>query len=391
SGSGGKTYELFRYGTTACTGGRSSQTITEPATNFTLSLTDGSTNSFKVRAIDHAGNTSADSTCYGSPLFVDTTAPASATTLTLTPTNPTNDTTPNYTWTLSGAPDIGSQEVEIYNASCGSLQETMTGLTSTDTTVNLTARTEGTWSIRVATIDNAGNRTLSTCSPNVIIDTTLPPNPVVTGFTGSSPSNATQVTVNFNESIDLPSGTKEYQVGFYNDGVCTTAIETVTVTDGGSPTFSATTTSLTPGSNDGTYKVKIVTVDNAGNTRTSPCSTLNIVRDTTPPAAPTLGAPNWATTSPTFSKNVTTNTWSLSGDTSTINIDVFDGSACTGNNLVNQVGLSNTTTSRYFNLDSAGPRYYRVTAFDAAGNSSNSCSTLLQVKQGSMGIGGDYI
>jgi hypothetical protein len=389
-GAGVSNNQIDAYASASCGGGPIATTnLPPPTSSQTVPGTDGTTYTFTVTTTDFAGNSAATSTC-SSSVLVDTTFPAApivsgANALGGGAPYLSPGTTTTGNWTVSVSGDIVGQRVELHGANCsGPLSSTT--LSSASSSSTFTALSEITYSFRVVAIDIAGNETTSTCSNNRTFDQTPPNNASFNSIVGPALSMGPNIGIVFNEGTDSNLVTN-YNVKFYNDGSCTSLIDTVNVSDDGSTTFTAT--SITPP--DGGYQIVIETIDTAGLTNSTACSGTLITLDTVSPPDPS--GVSWATATPTKQKSVNTNSWTVSGDTNTVDINLYSGGSCAGNLVNSFPGLNAGSTFNYnFNVTEANDYYFSVRAYDLAGNSSNEiCSAVLSISQEGMHVGGRYV
>ena len=257
----------------------------------------------------------------------DTTAPVIAEVTFVT--TPTNDSTPNYTFSSSEAGTI------TYGGSCSS---STTSATTGNNTITLVSLSEGTYSNCTITVtDSAGNVSNSLTITSFIVDLTAATLAEVTAVT--TPTNDSTPNYTFSSS------------------------EAGTISYGGS--CSSSTTSATTGNNtitlvslsEGTYSNCTITVtDAAGNSVTLNIS--SFVIDTT---APTV-AEVTAVTTPTTD---TTPDYTFSSDEAG---SITYGGSCSSSTT------SATTDNNTINLTSLSAGTYSnctMTVTDAAGNTSN--------------------
>ena len=302
--------------------------------------TDLAEGDFTVNATisDEAGNTATASDA-GS---IDTTAPS----LTLTPLEEGNDTTP----TLSGSTNLaqGSEVTLVVTDSAGNVQTiTATVDVNGNFTVDVPAPlAEGAYSVEATASDEAGNST-SVVDNTGIIDTTAP----TLSLDTLAPDSDTTPTISGN--TDLPAG----------------ATVTITVTDnaGVSQTFDATVQGDGSFSADvpspmaeGSYTVTAVAQDPAGNETTA--TETNGIVDTT---APTINLDAQGTGNDT-TPTITGSTDLSPGSSVTITVIDSAGAEQTFTAIVDSNGdfsadVPNAMADGNFNVT--------ATATDAAGNS----------------------
>jgi hypothetical protein len=227
--------------------------FTTQTSPYTLPPQSDGTHTIIVRAIDNAGN-SLDKTVF---VYVDTSPPVSFTP-TASPSSWTQNTQPQITFTTTDSTSgIDHYEVKVDSGSF-----------STQTSMyTLPAQTDGTHTITVRAIDQAGNYIDGTVS--VYIDTT-PPNDFTPTANPSSWTNNKQPQILFN-ATDATSGIDHYEIKV-----------------GAAGSFSTQTSPYTlPNQNDGTIDITVRVYDLAGNYLDR---NVNVYIDTAPPDALTLAA-----------------------------------------------------------------------------------------------------
>ncbi|HET6817403.1 MAG TPA: Ig-like domain-containing protein [Mycobacteriales bacterium] len=212
------------------------------------------------------------------------------------------------------------------------------------TTLDLTGAADGTYVLHVTATDAAGN-TSTAGSASYVLDTTVPPAPSVTapvspaqGRTPSFSVSDAEGGVSFTCTVSGPS--------------------TVTITSCG-----ATTTVSLTGAADGTYTVTVVAVDAAGNSSAPTSATY--VLDTTAPPAPAVDGVSTLTDSRTVTAAISDGE---SGVRLTCVLTAPGGSVvrsgvCPADGVFDTTGFGD------------GVYTLRVTATDAAGNSSTTTVT----------------
>lgn len=292
---------------------------------------------YSVKAIDAAGNTTAASTA---KIVVYDPTPPPAPTLTA-PTATSVD--PALSWTaVSDTGGSGLAGYRVYRD--GTLIATTTSTSYTDSD---SAVVPGTYVYNVVAFDGAGNTT-SSVSRTVIVDTSAPTTP--TSVTAPTPTGARPV-ISWAASSDgsgpSSSGIVRYDV--YRGAVLAGSSTTNTYTDTGATANSS-------------LAYTVVAVDAAGN-RSAASAAGNVVYDTSPPPLPT----NVAGTTPTATAPVVT--WTSGG------ADNLSGLAYYA--VYRGATLLGTTTSTSYTdstLATSGSQSYTVKAVDLAGNQSASSS-----------------
>jgi hypothetical protein len=130
---------------------------------------DGTTYTYKVTSFDAAGNSTV-SAC-SSVLSIDTTAPAAATSLGWSQSTPSSVGTVTAAWTKSVASDLSNQTIQFYaDGSCSSASGGAIDLSSAVTETRSFAGSNGTYTYKITSIDNAGNPSVSACSSAMVIN-----------------------------------------------------------------------------------------------------------------------------------------------------------------------------------------------------------------------------
>jgi hypothetical protein len=332
---------------------------TTPNTPVTILLTDdqGATQSQTVTS-DASGNFSATfdastlddgvvnvSATPGAPGNTGTPATGSFTKDTVAPAAPpvgapadgstTNDNTPTFTGT--GTPGDTIILTDGGTPICTTTVQPDGTWSCTPTTL-----TDGPHAVNVTASDPAGNTSPATVV-DVIVDTTAPAAPTVTGPVDASSTNDT--TPAFTGTGGIPGDTVTVQEG--GATICTAEVQP----DG--------TWSCIPGTplGNGPHTFDITATDDAGNVSTA--TTVDTTVDTVAPAAPTVTAPTdgSATNDPTPTITGT----GTPGD----NITVTDGGTTLCTAEVQPDGTWSCTPTTPLN---PGPHPLQVTATDDAGN-----------------------
>lgn len=316
-------------------------------------LTAGTTYTFRVKALDNAGNiSSAASISVSTTAAVDTTAPTDPTSFTSTSVT---TTTLTLTWAASTDTQSGVKGYHVYQVISGVDTElTVAGSPTTGTTWNVTGLTAGTsYTFKVEAEDNSGNRSNKvshTVSTTAAGDTTPPtvPTNLATGTI-----TATTIPLTWTASTD---------------NVAVANYRVVKVVGGanvlvGTPTGTSFTVSDLTASTE--YTLRVRAEDTSGNASafTSITASTIAATDTTAPSAPT----NLAASS------ITQTTLTLGWTASTDDVAV---TGYTVSEFTTGTGYG-TTTSTSMNITglTAGTSYvFLVAAFDAAGNTSSVAS-----------------
>jgi len=229
-------YKIYRNGT---------YLATSTATSYTnTGLTASTSYSYKVSAVDAAGNESTQSSAATATTkaAADTTAPSVPAGLSASATSSTQI---NLAWTAS-TDNVGVAAYKIYRGGTN----VATSRTTSYTDSGLTAATA--YSYKVSAVDAAGNESgqsvtaTATTQPAVVIDTTKPSIPA--GLTASAASSS-QVTLAWTASTDNVKVTG-YKI--YRGGVMVATATTTGYTDSGLTASTA-------------YSYKVSAIDAASN------------------------------------------------------------------------------------------------------------------------------
>lgn len=272
----------------------------------TVALAEGP-HSFQARTTDLAGNISPASTAYD--VVIDTTAPLAAgissvaddvlpITAPVFSGDRTNDTRP----TLSGTCEPNSV-VRVFATFNGgttvALLGTATVVGSTWTFTPAAPLAEGSYAFTATVTDRAGNTSVSSTAYTVVIDTTAPNPPLVTGvddnvapFIGNVASgrrtNDTVLTLNGTVAVTVASGDSITQVEIF-DGATSLGLAVLgaATTAGGVTTYPWTfaTGTLTDGT---TYSFTARATDAAGNVSNPSAPPYVVTIDTTAPTPPSI-------------------------------------------------------------------------------------------------------
>ncbi len=331
-------------------------------TSFTHTddLADG-TWYIRIRATDSLDNQSAWSDA--AQVQIDTTAPT--TPGTPSTTTPTSDSTPAWSWSASTDSGVGLKD-PAYEVQWSQNSE-FTGEVSTDTTNNTSFThadnlADGTWYVRVRSIDNVNNQSAYSPAAQVQIDTTAPTAPG-TPSTGQEYTNDPTPTWNWSASTDsgVGLGSPAYEVQWSMDSGFISGVSDSTA---GGASFTHT--------NDlssGTWYFRVRAIDEVGN-QSGWSGAGSIVIDTDSPTAP--GTPN-TLQSPT-TDNTPLWTWSESADSGSGFTDSpYQVQWSRDDNFTNEVNEATSQTESYQHTAplSDGSWHFRVRAVDNAGNHSS--------------------
>ena len=342
----GTTVRLYK-GT--CTG---TPIATGPASRFDdpgffTTVPDNSTTTFRASAVDAAGNVSA---CSAGKVYVeDSIAPAAPRITETDPPSPAKDSTP----TIKGTAEAGTI-VRLYKtAGCiGAPAAIGTATKFASPGFTVTVPDNSTTAFRATATDKAGNSSGCSVAKVYMNDSRPPPPPEVTDSNPDSPANHNSPRIR---------GTATGTIVKLYKGACTgTPIAQGTSTQFASPGF------LTSVADNSATAFRAITTDGAGNV--SQCSApLNYIEDSTPPAAPQLGA-----TDPPSPAN--DNTVVVKGTARGDVVNLYKGSSCTGAPIAQGTTAELASPGFTFTVADNTVTTFRATVTDLAGNVSN-CST----------------
>jgi hypothetical protein len=240
-----KIYQSTNGGLTYNSGSNAGNTTSHTVTG----LTNGINYTFKVTALDAAGNESTGISASATPIDPDTTAPSGPTNLNVSPGN-----TVLYTsWTAA----TDNVAVSYYNVRLSTDGTTYGSATNVGnvTSYTVTGLTNGVlYYVKVTAVDTSGNESsgvVGTGTPSTTVDTTAPNN--VTNLQ-ATPGN-TQISLTWTASTS--TDVDHYNVYASTNGGATYG----SATNVGTAT-SYTLTGLTNGTN---YTIKVTAVDGPGN------------------------------------------------------------------------------------------------------------------------------
>ncbi|MFH1386978.1 MAG: Ig-like domain-containing protein [bacterium] len=335
------------------------------------SLSDG-TYKWQARVRDAASATSGFTAYSGNPsaFRVDKTGPTIGTIT--SPSSPRNNTSLSFSWTAATDSGSGLAATAYYYLRDASASTTASTVRSNGTNIAGTSVTvtgsAGNNYLHIVAVDALGNVSSVAHSSLVVVDTTAPT------ISSTTPSNnatnvatGQQVVINFSEAIN--TGSFAYSMN-PDPGGRSTAWSNGNATASISHNAFNTSTS---------YTVTVTAApDAAGNAlagggAANPFSFTTAVAANNPPTAPALTAPANSATGiavrPTFTWNASTDP--DAGDTITYSL-VVSPNANLSNPVINQTGLSATNYPATADLANNNLYYWRVTAVDNRGGSTNS-------------------
>jgi fibronectin type 3 domain-containing protein len=344
--------------------------IAAPTTNSfnNLGLAAGASYSYRVRALDAAGNTSGFSNvASASTPAPDTIAPTDPSALTATATGSSQV---NLAWTAS-TDNVGVSGYRVERctgAGCNNFAQIATPSVPSFSNTGLTASTSYNYRVRAA--DAAGNLSgysnVASVTTGAAPDTTVPTAPASLTATVAG---MTQINLAWNASTD------NVGVTGYNVYRCQGASCTNFALVGTSSTTAFSSTGLAAGT---TYRHRVRALDAAGNlsgNSNTVSSTTQSSTDTTLPTAPTGLA---ATVAGTSQVNLA---WNASTDN--VGVTGYNVYRCTGASCTNfvQVGTASGTSFSSSGLAASTTYRFRVRATDAAGNLSGNSNTVAATTQ----------
>ena len=192
------TFSSDEAGTITYGGSCSSSTTSATTDNNTItlvSLSDGTYSNCTITITDTTGNVSNSLTIIS--FTVDTTAPTVAQVTAVT--TPTNDNTPDYTFSSSEAGTI------TYGGSCSS---STTSATTDNNTITLVSLSDGTYSNCTITVTDNSSNSVTLNISSFVIDTTAPTVSSIYPTDNQSRVSITEnILVTFSEAMDTTSVT----------------------------------------------------------------------------------------------------------------------------------------------------------------------------------------
>jgi hypothetical protein len=325
-------------------------------------VTNTNSYSYDIISTDAAGNT-ATSACSAS-MTIDSDAPTGANTLAWTEGAYSTTLSVNATWVSSADGDEASETINVYenDATCSGGVFATSALGAGTATYNFTTGSDGNlYSFNVTSTDGAGNSHTTACSAQITLDTTDPA--IATGLSWSttSPQSSTSLVGNWTVGGSVDAASQSVQL--HDNGTCSSVSGAPISVGPGVITQGFT------GVSGNTYSYIVSTIDNAGNSIDSACSSAMVI-DGTPPLTPT--GLSWFETTPHNALTITPQwTLSTSPDVTSQRIDYYILAACAGGITATEnlaAGATGTTLSGA----SGNTYYYTVTAIDSATNETTS-------------------
>ncbi len=332
---------------------------------------NGTSYTYKLISIDTAGNQT-ESGC-SSAMQIDTGAPNAAASLGWSQSSPHAGTSLTASWTKSDSSDLSNQSIQFYTgAACNTTSGSAIDLSSSSTQTRAFTGTNGqTYTYKIESIDFANNRTESSCSSALVVDTSAPSAPSALSWQQSSPYSGTSVTAAWTKSAS--SDLTNQKIQFYTGASCNTVSGTLIDL----ASSSAETRAFT-GTDGNSYTYKIQSIDTAGNSSESSCSS-SLSLDTSAPAAATSLV--WSQSSPSSSLTVTAS-WTKSTDAGLNNqkIQFYSDASCTTASGSEIDLASSATQTRSFTGTDGSTYTYKITSSDSAGNEATSgCSSSMVI------------
>jgi hypothetical protein len=397
--SGLASYDVELYPEAACGGTAAPTTgLATSVDHLTVNVTNGTTYSFKVIAYDNAG-LSETSTCSAS-ITIDTSAPAAAAALIV---SADRDTDPNVAydndldfylrWTAASDSETAIESYTVHQfslGSCSGASDDISGVNTGDLSYPIVSAVAGTtYSFKVTAIDMAGNQSTSSCSSDILIDTTAPstvatPTIKADGVGGATASydDDDEVFLVWSAPSDNGggSGVASYELSIYDQANCGGIPSTIS-------SIAATFYALSPAA-EGSHSFKVTAVDNAGNSSSiSDCSNNTVVDATAPAAATSLitaadaaGGPNVAFDNDESFFAVWTAASDGGSGLASYSLHLYDQANCGGTPVVSTGILSNATSYEITTGHDGTTYSFKISAFDHAGNTAiSSCSGNLAI------------
>jgi chitodextrinase len=332
------------------------QVGTPAATTFgDIGLAPSTAYSYRVRAVDAAGNLSDYSTVVSTstPAGPDTTAPTAPTGLTATAASTSQI---NLAWTAStdNVGVTGYRVERCQGANCSNFAQVGTPTTTTFSSTGLAANTA--YRFRVRAVDAAGNLSVYSAIASATTqaaDTTRPTAP--SGLAGTA-AGPTLVNLTWTASTDNV-GVTGYRIERCQGSSCTNYAQIGTSTSASYADATATASTA--------FRYRVRANDAAGNLSTYSnvvTVTTPAIPDTTAPSAPT------GTTATAVAATGINVGWTASSDN--VGVTGYRMERCQGPGCSNfaQVGTPTGTSFGDTGLTPSTTYSYRVLAVDAAGN-----------------------
>ena len=326
------TFSSSEAGTITYGGSCSSGTTSAASGNNTItlySLSDGTYSDCTIKVTDSSGNESSLLTI--SEFVIDTAGPTLAEVTAVT--TPSNDSTPNYTFSSSKAGTI------TYSGSCSS---STTSAVSGNNLITLNLLNDGTYSdCKIKVTDNLSNESNNLIISEFIIDSTAPSLLEVTAI--ATPTNDNTPDYTFSSS----------EVGIITYGGPCSSGTTSAVSGNNTVTLNTL--------NDGTYSSCTISVrDNSSNTSVTLNISSFIVDTTSPTVISTSGVDNSSTNTTSVSATFSELIDNFTITSTTFKITDASNNSVSGNLTISDNG-SNTTVTYSPNSDFNKSTNYSLT------------------------------
>ena len=308
----------------------------------------------------------------------DQTAPVAATDLGWVQASPAPMASLTARWTLSAPDDVATQEIQLYaDATCGNPYGAPVSIPSgMIASYNFSGNDLASYSYKVTTIDDAGNRAPSDCSAAISISLTDAPSVTLSGPSAFPVSSgaALTYTVNYERaaSVTLDATTPI--------GLDTTGSANCDVAVSGSGNVERTVT-LSHCTGDGTVAFRLApgTSSNLAGTDAGAGPANPVVVDNTAPLPAT--SPGWLQVSPSAVTSITAG-WTVSADPGLTSqaIGLYAGTGCSA--PLGPPGALGSTTASTLNFTGSDSSTYSfvIASTDQAGNTATSpCSPALTI------------
>jgi hypothetical protein len=332
-------------------------------TFYSATVAANDTYTWRVIATDNAGNTIVVAATRR--FAVDTAGPTGlALSAPADPTD-TNLTTITFSWTAASDIGTGLSGYRLQVDTAGTFVSPLVDSVCAGGAGTAPLPPNDTYFWRIVAVDDVGN-TATVAARTLRVDTQAPSGGTLSAPGTGTDTTATTITFFWTPAFDTGTGVAGYRLQIDTSGAFTSPL-----VDSSTPALSG---SRTLAAND-TYYWRIVTVDNATNTRALSATYFRI--DTLGPTAATLSAPqdlhDTTATTITFS-------WSAAADTGT-GVTGYRLQIDTAGTFLSPVvdSATGTATSGARSLSPNDTYYWRIVATDNAGNSTASLSRRVRI------------
>ena len=278
-------HRLYTYTNSGCSIGVTDHGLTGSTSALNSTLIDGLSDGqywAQVRAIDAAGNTTLSARSTDS-IFVDSTPPTdNLANLQFTDIYDNDGNDIVISWTAFTDTHLADHRIKTYTDSSCSTNENDHGLTGSSTATNSTivdGLADGIYYATVTAYDQIGNSTTSSCSTDtIVVDSTNPTdNTANLQFTNAYSQDGNNIAVTWIAFTDV--NLSDHRIYTFEDSSCTTG----EIDHGLTGSIIASNNTIIDGLTDGQYWAKVRSIDAAGNTTLSACSSDSIIIDTNAP------------------------------------------------------------------------------------------------------------